>query len=82
MSQYEDVAAMTRTIHQRLQESLNRAKVFNHRELLCELGDTDYTDLGNMNKEFMPYYNLWTTIDLWKKSHKSWLEDGFEALDA
>jgi dynein heavy chain len=35
-----------------------------------------------MNKEFSPYFNLWTTVDLWRKSHKSWLHDEFALLDA
>lgn len=50
--------------------------------MLVDLADTDYTDMGNMNKEFSQYYNMWTTIDLWRKSHKSWLEDDFDVLDA
>ena len=35
-----------------------------------------------MTKEFLPYYNLWTTVDNFKKSHKSWLHDDFEVLDS
>lgn len=73
---------MTRTIHTRLQECLGKAKTFNHREMLVELPDSDYSDISQMNKEFAPFYNLWTTIDLFRKSHKSWLEDDFNELDA
>lgn len=82
INDYEDVAEKSRELQSRLQAALAKAKTFNHREVLVEAADTDYTDLGNMNKEFQPYYNMWTTIDLWRKSHKSWLEDGFEELDA
>jgi dynein heavy chain len=35
-----------------------------------------------MVKDFQPYYNLWTTVDTWRKSHKSWLYDEFANLDA
>ena len=35
-----------------------------------------------MIKEYNPYYNLWTTVDNWRKSHKSWLYDDFGELDA
>ena len=35
-----------------------------------------------MIKEYNPYYNLWTTVDNWRKSNKSWLYDDFGELDA
>lgn len=35
-----------------------------------------------MIKEYQPYYNLWTTVDNWRKSYKSWLYDEFAILDA
>ena len=35
-----------------------------------------------MTKEYQPYFNLWTTVDGWKKNHKSWLFDEFSMLDA
>jgi len=69
-------------MHARLQECLAKAKRFNLRESLVELPDSDYADINQMNKEFTPFYNLWTTIDIFRKSHKSWLEDDFNELDA
>ena len=50
--------------------------------MLTGLPDTDYSQIGIMNKEFLPYYNLWTTVDNWRKSYKSWLYDDFSMLDA
>jgi dynein heavy chain len=50
--------------------------------MLIGLNETDYSQIGLMNKEFMPYYNLWTTVDNWRKSYKSWLYDDFSSLDA
>jgi hypothetical protein len=35
-----------------------------------------------MVKEFEPLYSLWTTTEVWRKSHKSWLFDPFEQLDS
>ena len=35
-----------------------------------------------MIKEYQPYYNLWTTVDNWKKSYQSWMNDEFSQLDA
>lgn len=50
--------------------------------MLTGLADTDYSQIQIMNKEYQPYYNLWTTVDNWRKSHKSWLYDEFAELDA
>lgn len=35
-----------------------------------------------MIKSFKPFYDLWTTVEIWKNSYKSWLEDPFDDLDA
>jgi dynein heavy chain len=35
-----------------------------------------------MAKDFQPYSNLWLTIRNWFNSHKSWLNDPWEKLDA
>jgi len=59
-----------------------QAKVFNNREILTAQPDSDYTNIGLMMKEYQPYFNLWTTVDNWRKSHKSWLYDEFAELDA
>ncbi len=82
INQFEEVSGMTRTIYARLQGCVDKAKVFNNREMLTAQPDTDYTQLGSMVKDFQPYYNLWTTTDVWRKSHKSWLHDPFEELNA
>ncbi len=43
---------------------------------------TDYSKITEEAKKFQPFFNLWTTLDNWKTSHKSWLHDPFEELDA
>lgn len=73
---------MTRSIHARLMNANEQAKIFNNREMLTGLPDTDYSQIGLMIKDFQPYYNLWTTVDNWKKSYKSWMYDDFSLLDA
>lgn len=35
-----------------------------------------------MQREFLPYSNLWITADNWIKNCNSWLNDPFETLDA
>jgi dynein heavy chain len=43
--------------------------------------ETNYDNITATVKEFEPFFNLWTTTDLWRKSHNSWLNDGFELID-
>ena len=43
---------MTRTIQAKLVQCNEQAKVFNNREMLVGLGDTDYTQVQIMTKEF------------------------------
>jgi len=30
---------------------------------------TDYQSIGQMQKEFKPFYDLWTTVEAWKTKH-------------
>ena len=73
---------MTRSIQARLMNANEQAKTFNNREMLTGLPDTDYSQIALMVKEFQPYYNLWTTVDNWKKSHKSWMYDELALMDS
>lgn len=43
---------------------------------------TDYTSIPIMSKEFKSYYDLWSIVETWKKTHNSWLNDPFEDIDA
>lgn len=52
INQYEEVAGMCRTINARLQNALEQAKVYNNREMLTGQGDTDYSQISIMNKEY------------------------------
>jgi len=35
-----------------------------------------------MNKDFKPYYDLWTVVETWRVSYNSWLKDPFDDLNA
>jgi len=35
-----------------------------------------------MSKDFIQYYNLWTTVEAWNKRYHSWLNDPFDELDS
>jgi hypothetical protein len=56
--------------------------MYNNREALTSGEETNYDNITTMVKEFEPLYNMWTTTDLWRKSHKSWLHDAFDQLDS
>lgn len=50
--------------------------------MLTNQDTTDFTKIAEESKKFQPFFNLWTTVDNWRKSHKSWLYDPFEDLNA
>lgn len=43
---------------------------------------TDYSKITEEAKKFQPFFNLWTTVDNWRKSYKSWMHDAFEDLNS
>lgn len=57
--------------------------MINNREQLVGYEEiADYTTLPALIKEFKPYFDLWTTVEEWKKSFNSWLNDPFDEVDA
>jgi dynein heavy chain, axonemal len=56
--------------------------LYNSRESLTGNDETNYDNITAAVKEFEPFYSLWTTTETWRVSHKSWLNDEFEKLDA
>lgn len=52
MNQFEEVAGMSRSIHARLQAAIEQSKIFNNREMLTGLSETEYSGLLQTNKEF------------------------------
>jgi len=78
MDDYEDVANQARDTKKKLDDAVEMAKQYNNREVLTGSDETNYDNITQTVKEFEPFYNLWTTTDLWKKSHHSWLNDSFD----
>jgi ligand-binding sensor domain-containing protein len=57
--------------------------MINNRENLVDYEETtDYSTIQQMQKDFKCYYDLWTVLETWKTSHKSWLNDSFDEIDA
>ena len=56
--------------------------MYNNREMLTGNDETHYDNINQSVKDFEPFFNLWTTTELWRKSHHSWLYDEFDKLDS
>lgn len=70
-------------IKAKLDEANEKAKNINNRETLVEYEDvSDFTAIPSMMKEFKAYYDLWTTVEVWKNSHAGWINDPFDEVDA
>lgn len=82
INQYEEVAKKTANYREKIKEYKEKEKAFNHRESLLNKPTTDYAQLKQIEKEFVPYDNLWTTADKWFKNKHSWHNDKWEKLDA
>jgi dynein heavy chain len=79
---YELISQNARSIKARIDEANEYGKVLNNRENLVGEDITDYTMIGHMAKEFKAYYDLWTTVEVWRKNFSSWLHDAFDEIDS
>jgi len=82
MSKFEELYIDVQSVNARLNEYTEKTTKFNRREALMGKPMTDYSKLRKACKDFEPYSNLWTTARNWEHSHKSWLEDPWEQLNA
>ena len=64
-----------------LKEFADRAKLFQSREVLFGLDQTDYDRVAVITKAFEPYAQLWITAYDWRHNRKKWMSDPFETLD-
>jgi len=44
--------------------------------------ETNYDGVKTIVSDFTPFFELWTTVETWEISQKSWRTDDFEKLDA
>jgi dynein heavy chain len=80
---FEEIASQAKQLKVALDEANEYAKMINNREQLVGYEEiADFTSLPAMIKEFKPYFDLWTTVEEWKKSYNSWLNDPFDEVDA
>lgn len=82
INQFEEISNNAREIYGKMTWAVEQAKTYNNRENLTGQEETNYDNINLALKDFEPFYNLWTTTDQWRKSHKSWLHDAFDQMDA
>ena len=82
INQHEEVAEIVKTLDKKMKDAHSKSKKFANRERLMGLNETDYSRLQQLNKEYEPFFNLWTTSDDWFKNHNSWMNDPWEQLNA
>ena len=82
ISEYEEVVRTVNHINQKLKSNQEESSTYNRREGMIGKDQTDYSQVSQMMKDFLPYSNLWNTIATWYKSHNSWLHDPWDELDA
>ena len=78
---YEDVATKARALQDKLTAATNQAKQYNKNESLTAIEETSYENIKEMQQQFTPFFDLWTTIDDWQSSMKSWTNDDFLSID-
>ena len=65
----------------KLVAATNQAKQYNKNENLTGLEETSYENIKEMNQQFTPFFDLWTTIDNWEANQTTWLNDDFLSID-
>lgn len=52
-------------INWEIEEAISKATLFNSREILFDKQTTDYHKIFNIEKNFSPFYKMWTIISDW-----------------
>ncbi|KAL4427402.1 hypothetical protein ABPG74_009674 [Tetrahymena malaccensis] len=82
INQHEEVAQTALNIIKQIKEFQEESRKFNSREGLFEMESTNYEQIINMEKEFLPYQNMWITGNQWYKNQVQWLHGEWDTLDA
>ncbi|EGR27865.1 hypothetical protein IMG5_187090 [Ichthyophthirius multifiliis] len=82
LNNHQETAQTAIDIMKQIKQFFEEARKYNNREALFEMDQTNYDSIPNMEKEFMPYANLWTTADQWFKNIEQWRNGEWQTLDA
>ena len=75
-------AETVRRIKQALINADERSKLFNSRENLFNVTETEYFELNEIFKLFEPFYDLWDSAEKWLSHKEAWTNGPFVDLDA
>lgn len=66
LSKLDSVVADVRVLEDRLKQADKDAQVYNSREALLGLPQTDYTAVKKIIDQFDPFFQFWTTAAAWR----------------
>ena len=64
-----------------LQQAEEKRKLFNYRESLFNVPETDYKDLTEIGRTFDPFFEFWDGAEKWESREQHWSHSIFEDLD-
>ncbi len=82
LKEHEKIYGMVISLNEQIAKFKERALVINKMEDDFEVERTDYRRIEMMQKEFVPYSNLWIAAHKWELGHKSWMNDEWDMVDA
>ena len=68
LKNHEEVAQIAMDINKCIIQFQEDARKFNSREALFDMDTTDYSKISTMQRDFLPYSNLWITANSWFKN--------------
>ena len=65
-----------------LQQAEEKRKLFNYRESLFNVPETEYKELTDIGRVFDPFFEFWDSAEKWESREKHWTHSVFEELDS
>ncbi len=76
-------AEIVKSIDLRLKEATDKARECNTNESILDKEQTDYmTQIKKIKQDFQPYYDLWTSAEIWLTKSKDWIEGAWDKINA
>jgi cellulose synthase/poly-beta-1,6-N-acetylglucosamine synthase-like glycosyltransferase len=75
-------AETVRRIKAALLNAEERSRVFNFRESLFNVSETEYKELNDILRSFEPFYDLWDSVEKWMSHKEVWTKGAFQELDS
>jgi len=89
LSQYNNIndfqknAEIVKAIDERLKECMEKAREYNNNESILDKETTDYmTQIKKIKQDFAPYYDLWTSAEIWLNKSKDWHSSDWAKMNA